>query len=279
MARPPPQARRPQGHGVIPGRNAVFLPPTTQFVRGSGRPPSGAQSRAPGGGPHRPLAVFAASSAHPGLADADGFRLLPHPDVPTATPSGWVLRAATPPARLLRSLTLPARHITGPIAPGSSAPAFSSSTAADARPGGRNPWDTHGCESSTSNGSWRSLIGTAVAAGAVYALHAFQYRRIAAALLWQARRAEEAGKIDRMKHYLERYLEFAPQDVGETAHLGQTLAGDHFAASLPARRQAFFLLNKVMTRDSGRRDVQRLRREDRPGDRRARAPPAATWRR
>ena len=61
-----------------------------------------------------------------------------------------------------------------------------------------------------------------------------------------------------MRHYLERYLEFAPQDVGETAHLGQTLAGDHFAGSAPARRQAFFLLNKVLARDSSRRDVQRL---------------------
>ena len=102
------------------------------------------------------------------------------------------------------------------------------------------------------------LIGTAAAAGAVVALHAFQYQRIAAALLWQARRAEDAGKTDRMRHYLERYLEFAPQDVEETAHLGTALAGEQFAGSPPARRQAFYLLNKVLVRDSGRRDVQRL---------------------
>jgi tetratricopeptide (TPR) repeat protein len=102
------------------------------------------------------------------------------------------------------------------------------------------------------------IIGGAVAVGGVAALHTFQYQRIAAALLWQARRAEDAGKLDLMKHYLERYLDFAPQDVNEAAQLGQALAGEHFAASLPARRQAFFLLNKVLTRDSSRRDVQRL---------------------
>ncbi|HVS37194.1 MAG TPA: hypothetical protein VMS17_16650, partial [Gemmataceae bacterium] len=102
------------------------------------------------------------------------------------------------------------------------------------------------------------VVGAAVAAGSVVALHAFQYQRIAAALLWQARRAEDGGKLDRMRHYLERYLDFAPQDVGETAHLGLALAGDHFAGSLAARRQSFFLLNKVLTHDSGRRDVQRL---------------------
>jgi len=102
------------------------------------------------------------------------------------------------------------------------------------------------------------VIGAAATAGSVWGLHTFQYKRIAAALLWQARRAEEVGKIDQMKGYLERYLEFAPQDTEEQVHLGRTLAGDYFAASLPARRQAFFVLNKVLARDSNRPDVQRL---------------------
>ena len=83
------------------------------------------------------------------------------------------------------------------------------------------------------------VIGAVAAAGSVWGLHTFQYKRIAAALLWQARRAEEAGKIDQMARYLERYLEFAPQDVEEQAHLGRTLAGDSFAASTrPAVRRS-----------------------------------------
>jgi cellulose synthase operon protein C len=102
------------------------------------------------------------------------------------------------------------------------------------------------------------VIGAVAVAGSVWGLHTFQYKRIAAALLWQARRAEEVGKIDQMARYLERYLEFAPQDTEEQAHLGRTLAGDYFAASLPARRQSFFVLNKVLARDSNRPDVQRL---------------------
>ena len=102
------------------------------------------------------------------------------------------------------------------------------------------------------------VIGAVAAAGSVWGLHTFQYKRIAAALLWQARRAEEVGKIDQMKRYLERYLEFAPQDVEEQVHLGRVLTGDSYATSLPARRQAFFVLNKVLALDSHRPDVQRL---------------------
>ena len=47
------------------------------------------------------------------------------------------------------------------------------------------------------------VIGAVVTAGSVWGLHVFQYKRIAAALLWQARRAEEAGKIDLMARYLD----------------------------------------------------------------------------
>ena len=102
------------------------------------------------------------------------------------------------------------------------------------------------------------VVGAIAAAGSVWGLHTFQYKRIAAALLWQARRAEEVGKVDQMATYLKRYLEFAPQDVEEQVHLGRTLAGDSFATSAAARRQAFFLLNKVLAVDSHRPDVQRL---------------------
>ncbi len=102
------------------------------------------------------------------------------------------------------------------------------------------------------------VIGVIATAGSVWGLHTFQYKRIAAALLWQARHAEEVGNIDQVARYLVRYLEFAPHDVEEHVHLGRVLAGDSFAASLPARRQAFFVLNNALALDPNRPDVQRL---------------------
>ena len=102
------------------------------------------------------------------------------------------------------------------------------------------------------------LAAAAVAAGGVWALHTFQYQRIAAALLWQARRAEQDQKFDQMARYLQRYLEFAPHDVEQAAHLGAALAGEHFAGSPAARRQAYYLLNNVVNQQPDRLDLQRL---------------------
>ena len=102
------------------------------------------------------------------------------------------------------------------------------------------------------------LAAVAAAAGGVWALHTFQYQRIAAALLWQARHAEQDQKFDQMVRYLQRYLEFAPHDVEQAAHLGATLAGEHFAGSPAARRQAYYVLNNVVNQQPERIDLQRL---------------------
>ena len=102
------------------------------------------------------------------------------------------------------------------------------------------------------------LAVVAAAAGGVWALHTFQYQRIAAALLWQARRAEQDQKFEQMARYLQRYLEFAPHDVEQAAHLGAALAGEHFAGSPPARRQAYYILNNVVNQQPDRLDLQRL---------------------
>ncbi len=102
------------------------------------------------------------------------------------------------------------------------------------------------------------LVAAVFAAGGVWALHVFQYQRIAAALLWQARHAEQDQKFDKMARYLQRYLEFAPHDVEQAAHLGATLAGEHFAGSPAARRQAYYVLNKVVNERPDRLDLQRL---------------------
>jgi tetratricopeptide (TPR) repeat protein len=100
------------------------------------------------------------------------------------------------------------------------------------------------------------LLGTAVLCGAVYGVHYFQYQRIARAVLWQARRAEDEGKLERMARYLERYLEFNPKDDGEKAHLARTWAGESFAPR--TRTRAMRLLEEVVNRDDGQAELRRL---------------------
>jgi tetratricopeptide (TPR) repeat protein len=98
----------------------------------------------------------------------------------------------------------------------------------------------------------------AVLAVGVGAVHAFQFHRIAGALLDQARRAEDAGNVRRMVEYLGRYLEFAPQDVAERAHYGRALASEEFGGSLRDRRQAVFVLDNVLTAEPNRRPERLL---------------------
>src|SRR5215472_6118995 len=92
------------------------------------------------------------------------------------------------------------------------------------------------------------LVGAIVSTGAVFAIHHFQYGRIADSLLWQARRAEEQGQVKRQARYLKRYLEFNGKDLDEKAHLAKLWAGDTFADSLRERRKAVRLLDEVLTK-------------------------------
>jgi len=102
------------------------------------------------------------------------------------------------------------------------------------------------------------MLGTAAAAALIYGLHCLQYQRIAGALLWQARHAEEQGQVERMVRYLHRYLEFMPRDVDEKAKLGATLASDQYAHAFRERRYAFALLESVVTSDPTRLESRRL---------------------
>src|SRR5262249_31911174 len=102
------------------------------------------------------------------------------------------------------------------------------------------------------------LLGAAVLAAAVFGVHHFQYQRIAQALLWQARRAEEQGQTDRMARYLSRYLEFNPRDDDEKAHLAAAWAGDAFANAPRQRVRAVLLLDEVLTHDGDRPELRRL---------------------
>jgi tetratricopeptide (TPR) repeat protein len=102
------------------------------------------------------------------------------------------------------------------------------------------------------------LVLAAVLTGTVFGVHQFQYDRIAQALLWQARRAEEQGQVERMALYLGRYLEFNPRDDGERARLAVAWAGDAFANAPRVRNRAVRLLDEVLTRDANRPELRRL---------------------
>jgi tetratricopeptide (TPR) repeat protein len=102
------------------------------------------------------------------------------------------------------------------------------------------------------------LVGTAVVAGAVFGIHLVQYQRIAQALLWQARHAEEQHQLERTGLFLSRYLEFNPRDDAEKARLASLWASDAFAEHLRARFRAVRLLDDVLIRETQRTDLRRL---------------------
>src|SRR5215469_6741515 len=102
------------------------------------------------------------------------------------------------------------------------------------------------------------LIATIVCTGAVFAVHHFQYGRIADSLLWQARRAEEQGQVKRQARYLQRYLEFNGKDIEAKAKLAKLWAGDVFADSLRDRKRAMRLLDEVLDKGDDNPELRRL---------------------
>jgi tetratricopeptide (TPR) repeat protein len=102
------------------------------------------------------------------------------------------------------------------------------------------------------------LLGSVALTVTVFVVHHFQYRRIATALLWQARHAEEQGQTSRMATYLQRYLEFSPRDYEEMARLARTWAGPEFAGNVKARRRSLGLLDEVLTYQQDRPELRRL---------------------
>jgi tetratricopeptide (TPR) repeat protein len=102
------------------------------------------------------------------------------------------------------------------------------------------------------------LLGTLVLTGSVFGVHHFQYQRIAAALLWQAGRAEEQGQAERLALYLQRYLEFNPRDDGAKERLARAWARDEFEGRPKLRGRAVRLLDEVLNRDGERPELRRL---------------------
>jgi tetratricopeptide (TPR) repeat protein len=109
---------------------------------------------------------------------------------------------------------------------------------------------------------WLLGIAVTVAAG-TFVAHWLQTGRIARALLWQARHAEEEGRPEQTVRYLGRYLEFSPNDIEERAHLGRVLA-DRVLVSEPStvtyksRERALFVLEQVVAQAPEKQDLRRL---------------------
>ncbi len=101
------------------------------------------------------------------------------------------------------------------------------------------------------------LGGTIVLAGVLFGVHYLQRQRIASALLWQARKAEEANQVDRTIRFLGRYLDFRPDDLDEKARLGRTLLSETAASSPAARSRAVDLLDAVLRQQPERSDDRR----------------------
>lgn len=91
------------------------------------------------------------------------------------------------------------------------------------------------------------LIGVVVFSGAAFALHRFQHGRIANALLWQARRAEENGDAKKNAQFLQRYLEFKPRDLDEMTTLAKLWVGDGTSGPVRNRYRGMKLLDEVLT--------------------------------
>lgn len=91
------------------------------------------------------------------------------------------------------------------------------------------------------------LLGVFTLGGGVFAVHYFQYGRVADAVLYQARRMEEKGQIPVAARYYQRYLEFNPRDLEVMTTLAKLWAGDAFAPGSRQRAGAVDLLDRVLT--------------------------------
>ncbi|MEA3078985.1 MAG: hypothetical protein QOF05_393, partial [Sphingomonadales bacterium] len=100
------------------------------------------------------------------------------------------------------------------------------------------------------------VAATAAFAATLFGVHRLQAGNITNALLWQAGQAEKAGKADAAARYLGRYLEFAPDDVEERAHLATILSDEKVVTGPGSRRRAKFVINQVLAWDPQRHELR-----------------------
>ncbi len=99
------------------------------------------------------------------------------------------------------------------------------------------------------------FVGAALLGAAVHFAHGYQLKRNADALLRQATRLEEDGKLNEAADALYRYVQFVPDDDAAYARYG--LLVDKQAKSPKAIMRAFFVLEQVVRRNPDRSDVRR----------------------
>jgi tetratricopeptide (TPR) repeat protein len=100
------------------------------------------------------------------------------------------------------------------------------------------------------------ILGTVTVLGTcIHWLHGYQVRQNAGTLSEQARRALCQGQSAKAATYWERYLTLVPGDTAALAEYGLVLA--KLASGSGDRAQALLVLEQVLRREPGRRDVRR----------------------
>src|SRR5262249_53159209 len=89
----------------------------------------------------------------------------------------------------------------------------------------------------------RVLVGLAFACTTTHLVHAYQLRRNAPALVQQAERAAQKGRLERAATYLYDYLSYEPGNTEALARYGLTL--DKLARTVKARERAAAILEQV----------------------------------
>src|SRR5439155_11631968 len=86
---------------------------------------------------------------------------------------------------------------------------------------------------------------------AVHFLHAFQVRRYATGLLYQAERAEQEGQYRQAINYLNRYTILVPDNAAAQAKLGLLMA------DYSSRMRAFHVLERAVRLDPANQKARR----------------------
>lgn len=94
-----------------------------------------------------------------------------------------------------------------------------------------------------------TLVGLTVAIGGSYFWRAFQVRRTAEAMLQRAQALEKEGDTPAAIGYLQRYLQFHPEDTDAYLHLTQAV--DRVALSQRQKRQAIALYRDLLGKLAG----------------------------
>lgn len=92
-----------------------------------------------------------------------------------------------------------------------------------------------------------------IAAVCVHFLHAFQARRNAAALLRQAERLVDEGKLEKASFYFSHYLQFEPDDAA--ALVKYALVIDTLATHGPSRTHAALVLDQAFRRSPANSEI------------------------